>query len=313
LLRAIDTAGAPFSAVSALWMKFLRRARFDRMPVSRRILTKIGVLPVRDHYFEPFFNPARLRRPLGQDRELPGLDLNVEGQAAFFSRFQYEDELLKIELDETPSLQFFYHNGCFGPGDAEYWYSLIRLLKPRRIVEIGSGFSTLLAVRAIRQNELEDGAYSCALTCIEPFERPWLEKTGARIVRERAEVLDKALFLGLDAGDVLFIDSSHVIRPQGDVLFEYLEILPLLKSGVIVHIHDIYTPQDYPEHLVVKKMLLWNEQYLLEAFLTLNDRFRVIGALNFLKHHRFEELSARCPILRREPWSEPGSFYIQKT
>jgi len=97
---------------------------------------------------------------------------------------------------------------------------------------------------------------------------------------------------------------------KGDVLLEYLEILPELKPGVLVHIHDIFTPRDYPEKWLIDEVKLWNEQYVLEAFLSLNNAYRVIGALNFLRNHFFGELAISCPMLRQESERNPGSFWI---
>lgn len=131
-------------------------------------------------------------------------------------------------------------------------------------------------------------------------------------IREKAECADRSIFKSLDNNDILFIDSSHIIRPQGDVLYEYLEILPILRNGVIVHIHDIFTPKDYKDIWILEEIMFWNEQYLLEAFLSFNNHFKIIGALNYLKHNYFEELSSKCPILKKEPEKEPGSFYIRK-
>jgi transposase len=101
---------------------------------------------------------------------------------------------------------------------------MIRHFKPRRIVEIGAGNSTLLARKAIAKNAEGAPSYTCDHVCIEPYEAPWLEKTGARIVRTRVEECPFELFENLGQNDILFIDSSHVIRPQGDVVHEYLHI-----------------------------------------------------------------------------------------
>jgi hypothetical protein len=101
-----------------------------------------------------------------------------------------------------------------------------------------------------------------------------------------------------------------VIRPQGDVLFQFLEILPLLNPSVIVHIHDIFSPRDYPADWIVNKVILWNEQYLLESFLTCNRQWKIIGAVNYLKHLDYERLKSCCPFLT--PQREPGSFYVQR-
>jgi hypothetical protein len=122
--------------------------------------------------------------------------------------------------------------------------------------------------------------------------------------------VDRAVFDSLQEGDLLFIDSSHVIRPQGDVLCEYLELLPRLNPGVIVHIHDIFTPRDYLKEWVVDKVRFWNEQYLLEAFLSGNSSWKIVAALNFLRHDHYSELQRAVPTLDQR--STPTSFYIQK-
>src|SRR5690606_29222842 len=99
---------------------------------------------------------------------------------------------------------------------------------------------------------------------------------GVEVLRKKVEDIPLEYFRQLQPNDVLFIDSSHVIRPQGDVLYEFLELLPDLPSGVFVHIHDIFTPFDYPEDWVKDHVRLWNEQYLLEAFLSFNRDFRIV-------------------------------------
>jgi len=130
------------------------------------------------------------------------------------------------------------------------------------------------------------------------------------VVRQKVEELPTAFFSELAGNDILFIDSSHVIRPQGDVLFEFLELLPTLSKGVIVHVHDIFSPRNYPSQWLEGEVRFWNEQYLLEAFLSHNKTWKVIGALNFLHHNCYDQLKSVAPFL--SPEREPGSFYIQK-
>ena len=139
-----------------------------------------------------------------------------------------------------------------------------------------------MAIRAISVNNLEDPAYQCRHVCIEPYEMSWLETSGVSVLRQRVEDVNVGFFSELEEDDILFIDSSHVIRPQGDVLFEYLELLPALNTGVIVHVHDIFSPRDQPKQWLEDDVRFWNEQYLLEAFLTDNTRWRIIGALSYL-------------------------------
>lgn len=315
LAPIVDVAAAPAVLAAALLLKQVRRAGLARMPLSRAALDWVGVLPVRDHYYEPLVVPPRsLAAQLGEDRALPGIDLNVGAQLALLRGLRYADELAGFPREKRREAEYYYDNDAFVAGDAELFYGLLRHFKPRQLIEIGSGFSTLLARAALERNRAQDPAYACRHVCIEPFEMPWLERVeGLEVRRQRVEEVDGALFERLGENDILFIDSSHVIRPRGDVVCEYLEILPRLKPGVLVHVHDIFTPKDYPAKWVIEERRLWNEQYLLEAFLTCNDRFEVVAALNYLAHHHPDELAAAAPVFganRQE--AEPGSFWIRR-
>lgn len=299
------------AATATMWV--VRQVGIERLPRTLAVFRRMGIFPLRDHYYEPLFNPVSLRHPLRQDRNLPGLDMNVTEQLDLLKKFDYNGELVGFPVERRNDLEFFYGNDMFGSGDAEYLYNMIRFFKPQRLIEIGSGQSTLLAAGAVRANQEDDEGYECRHICIEPYEAPWLDKLGVEILRERVESVDQDLFRQLEENDILFIDSSHMIRPQGDVLHEYLEILPILKSGVLVHVHDIFTPKDYLDDWISKQVLFWNEQYLLEAFLSFNKEFKVIGALNFLKHRYPEELASCCPVLREQiDVREPGSFWMQR-
>lgn len=303
----------PLTFVSAILLLRIRKLGMQRMVWSKKIFMKAGVFPISDHYYEPLFNPKHLKKSLRKDRELPGLNFNDSEQLQILNKFNYNEELKKIPIEKTDLLEFYYRNPSIGPGDSECLYNMIRLFKPRKLVEIGSGHSTLMAINATRQNNKENQDYFCEHVCIEPYEMDWLEKLELKVIRERVENIDKRFFSNLEANDILFIDSSHIIRPQGDVLFEYLEILPILKQGVLVHIHDIFTPKDYLDEWILEDIKLWNEQYLLEAFMTFNSEYRIIGALNYLKHNYCKELSAKCPILANELDEEPCSFWLIKT
>jgi predicted O-methyltransferase YrrM len=247
---------------------------------------------------------------------VPGIQLNTEAQLAILESFAFFEELSRFPF-EAPTgkthRSFYYHNGAYGPGDAEYLYSMIRKFKPARFIEVGSGFSTLIAREAMAMNQKCDPGYRCEVTCIEPYEQPWLEDLGVTVVRRPVETTGSDLFATLGPNDILFIDSSHVIRPQGDVLYLYQEVLPLLRPGVFVHIHDVFTPKDYLDKWILDDVRLWNEQYLLEAFLTYNGQFRVTGALNYLAHHHRSELMEKCPAFAAEANKrEPGAFWIQR-
>ncbi len=309
-LPLVDLLAAPFVWLAAILLRTVRRVGVQRLPRSKRMLLQAGVFPVRDHFYEPLFDAKHLRRSLDEDRKLPGIDWNVPEQLELLGRIRTSAELDDVPQSSDDPLTFHWSNGAFDSGDAEFWYHLIRLKKPARIFEIGSGHSTLMARRAIRANQAEAPGYSCQHLCIEPYQMPWLERAGVTVLRQRVEELDVAFFQQLERGDVLFIDSSHVIRPQGDVLFEYLELLPTLKAGVIVHVHDVRSPRDYLRRWLFDEVRLWNEQYLLEAFLTHNREWKILAALNHLQHHHGELLREKCRHLTPE-W-EPMSFYMEK-
>ena len=310
VLPFADIVLAPFVYPAGYLLKAVRKAGVHRMHLCKRALLHVGVFPIRDHYYEPLFDGRVLEHPLEKERNLPGIEWNVAEQMELLESFCFGEEFRDFLKANTDEFSFHFRNGPFESGDAEFLYSLVRSKKPGRIFEIGSGNSTLIVRKALKKNQEEVNGYRCKHLCIEPYEMPWLENIGVSIMRKKVEDVGKELFSELQKDDVLFIDSSHIIRPQGDVLFECLELLPSLNPGVIVHFHDIFSPRDYLKEWVVDEVKFWNEQYLLEAFLTNNRDWKVLGALNYLHHNHFEALQAKCPYLTKS--REPGSFYIQK-
>ena len=316
--RVIDILMIPFAFFIARFSKLLRTNHFQDFPITKKIFFWIGVYPIKDHYYDPLFNLKYLKYSLRKDRTLPGINLNNEEQLEILNNFNYSRELSTFPRkpsDKNKKYEYCYSDEAFMSADSEFLYSIIRYFKPQKIVEIGCGLSTLMARNAIEKNINEEASYHCNHICIEPFENKWLEDLNITIVRKMVEEVEIDLFKSLNKNDILFIDSSHIIRPQGDVLFEYLSILPVLKPGVFVHVHDIFTPKDYlNEWLEIG--YLWNEQYLLEAFLTNNKEFRIIGALNCLFHHFKEQLTQKFPVIKEEVeqgiYREPGSFWMVK-
>jgi len=306
LSRVADAFMAPFVYPSAWLLRVIRERGIQNFPRCREALHAMGVFPIRDHYTEPQFN---LNGSIPVARTLSGIAWNMPEQLELLGRMSYAAELRDLPRKKPAGLEFYVDNVSFGPGDAEYWYQILRVLKPRRVFEIGSGNSTLMALKALRANERDTGQ-RCRHLCIEPYEADWLEKAGIEVMRTKVEDVPLSLFDELDANDVLFIDSSHVIRPGGDVLFEYLELLPRLRPGVVVHIHDIFSPRDYPKQWLVDWVRFWNEQYVLEAFLSENPHWKIIGSLNHLCQTNRDALHAVAPFMTAG--YEPASFYIQR-
>lgn len=308
LKKLADIAATGIGIVLSPLLRQLALRR-QSLPGFQRLADRAGFQLRSSHYYEPTYAEAHLPADTAKERPLPGVDLNPAMQLALLDRLNYGDELRGVPNAKLSDTEFGFDQAMYGPGDAEIYYSLIRHFRPRRIVEIGSGQSTLMALKAIAANRADDAAYACDVTCIEPYEMPWLEQVGVNVVRERVETVSLDRFAALGAGDMLFIDSSHVIRPYGDVLREFHEILPSLAPGVLVHVHDIFTPRDYPESWLRVQRRLWNEQYLLEAFLAFNPRFEVICAANWLKHNHWEALSRACPVMTQA--HEPGAFWMR--
>lgn len=301
----IDIVILPITLLGGSWLRIAKYIGLKNLPLTAHLLKRIGVFPIVDHYYELQFDFSKMN--FGKDRDLSSIDFNVERQLHLIQNFNYQNELKNLPLEKSKELKYYYHNTSFQSGDAELFYSIIRDVKPSNIIEIGSGNSTLLAMEAIKANKND-----CTLTCIEPYEIPWLENLGVNLIRKRVEHIEPELFDSLESGDILFIDSSHVIRPQGDVMFEIFNILPRLKSGVLVHFHDIFSPNEYPREWLVEEYRFWNEQYLLEAFLSFNKEFSVMAAMNFLKTKHFDAISKVFPIIATETYREPGSFWIIK-
>lgn len=275
---------------------------------------------MRRHYYSPI--PESADFPPGfwhQTSELPGVDINETFGLELLNTVipPYLEEFGSRFPIERPTdgRGFWLINSVYMAVDAHIYYSLIRHFRPKRIIEIGSGQSTVLAAAAADINRSRDNA-PCAITAVEPFPARDLQEVYDRItiVQKRLQAIDLSLFAELETGDFLFIDSTHVLREGNDVQLEYLEILPRLKPGVLVHVHDISLPRCYPK-AYFDRALYWNEQCLLQAFLAFNSRFEVIWPGNYLMskhpalmHRMFPEIAA----MRAEfPAAEPTAFWMR--
>lgn len=238
----------------------------------------LHILPV--HYYTPI--PAQsdfLRRR--RKNNMTGIDLDLAAGSARANALldKYKDQIasfLSGSTDYDPT------NSSFHPLDAAILYASISEAKPKRIIEIGSGMSTHVILAALRDAGMTDTIF----TCIEPFLPDYLRKVQkgiSEIVELPLQEVQLAKFRELEAGDILFIDSTHVVRFDSDVVYEILEILPILAPGVIVHIHDIFFPNDYPESWLQQYRFFWSEQYMLQAFLSMNQNFEIEIPVNAVR------------------------------
>lgn len=306
------------SIVNSVLSKFKESGFFLKLFLGIfNLFQKLGIHITPNHYYMPIPDTAKLKDDLWLKKsELVGIDMNEKGQiellSAFVSNYREEYESLPRQYTGVQH-QYYVNNRDFGRVDGEILYCMIRHFKPERIFEIGSGHSTYLSAQALTKNK-ELGEGEGELIAIEPNPRGAL-KVGfpglTKLIAIEVQELDLSFFDELKENDILFIDSSHVLKIGGDVQFEYLEILPRLNEGVIVHLHDIFLPGEYPRKWVFEQFRFWNEQYLLQAFLAFNQSFKVLWAGNYMHINHPEKLTSAFNTY--SPQSVfPGSFWMRK-
>jgi len=296
------------------------RWEWGRNTVLRRHFNewqRAGFNLLPNHYYVPVPDIASLGATIERESALLGIEILESAQLELLrdvcEPFRCEYAALPEEPTAEPH-QFHFNNGTFEHADAELLYSLVRHRKPRRMIEVGSGYSTLLAAAACERNRVEDGI-ECELEAVEPFPFPILEERLpglTRLLKKPLEELDPRHFEKLEAGDILFLDSTHVLKTGSDVQILYLEVLPRLRPGVLVHVHDIFLPSEYPRDWLLKEHVFWNEQYVLQAFLSFNRSFRVVFA-GQLMHQRHPKALAEVFPGYDPQANHPGSFWFERT
>jgi predicted O-methyltransferase YrrM len=275
----------------------------------RRALWRRGIAAQPKGFYSSLVDPADLPASL-EPHPCPGLRLNAERQLHYltevFPRFRDEYSRLPHERprDWMARPRFFRRNDAFQNIDPLVYWGMIRTHRPRRIVELGSGFSTLLARQAVNANG------SGEVTAIDPYPREFMRHNdlGIRLVVAPAERIAPDVLLGLEANDIVFVDGSHVVRQHGDVTWFFLGILPRLRDGVIVHVHDIHLPFDYPTELIAERNVYWTEQYLLQAYLIKNTADTVLFSSRFAAHAFPAETTRAFPDVDRV---DGGSFWLR--
>jgi len=266
------------------------------------------VTPV--HFHQPIPDTRSLPETLwNRPSKLMGIDMNDALQLDLLRKEfpKFRDEYEQFPTTPAEELWHFYlNNHLFEGTDALVAYCMVRHFQPQLIIEIGSGFSSLLLAEAAAKTS------SSALICIEPFPQEFLKQGFPglhRLIEKKVEDIDLEFFSELHSGDVLFIDSSHTVKIGGDVNYLFLEVLPRLEPGVIVHVHDIFLPFDYRRDWVLDEFRFWTEQYLLQAFLSFNSEFEVLMANSYVAHRYMKDLKA---TFTNSPWWGGGSFWMRR-
>lgn len=282
------------------------------------LFQRLGYHVTPNHFYYPIPDTTKLNDALWlKHSELVGININeskqLELMSLFEASFKNEYERFPRSKTDTP-YDFYLGSGAFESVDAEVLYCMIRHFKPVRICEIGSGFTTYLSAQAVLQNTLEDSRHKCELVAIEPYPNETL-KAGfpglSKLIAREVQDVPLSEFKKLEENDILFIDSSHVLRIGNDVQYEHLDILPGLSKGVLVHIHDIFLPAEYPKRWVKERRRFWTEQYLLQAFLSFNDSFEVLWAGSYMHLNHPEKLERAFGSYNRGK-TLPGSFWMRR-
>ncbi len=300
-----------------IFRKIIRRLlRFILNLFSFEWYQRHGYHVLSNHYYSPVPDTSKLvKADFEKIIPLNGIDIRENEQLDLISQFSVK---YRKEYDAFPSKQgidaYIFHTGqtSFRSVDSQVLYCMVRSLRPKKMLEVGSGFSTMLSAQAIVRNN--DEGYPCDFCAIEPYPNRVIEKGFpglSELLRKPVQAVPMAEFSALVANDILFLDSSHTVKTGGDVNFEILEILPSLAKGVYIHIHDVFIPYEYPQDWILKGQRFWAEQYLLNAFLLYNDSFRIKWMSHYMHRNHSEKLRELMNFY------EPGipyvsSFWMQK-
>jgi hypothetical protein len=280
-----------------------------------------GVLPMPVHFYSPVpdLQDLEQRKVWTRVSSLPGIDMRVEKQLELLKEFeQWGQECQWPVHGRAGKAEFYTRNGSFCYGCAAIAHSMIRHLRPRKILEIGSGNSSLVLREALRVNAKEHQVQP-SYQAIDPYPRPEIAEVlrpSGELLPERVECVDLDHFASLRENDILFIDSGHTVRAGSDVNFLYLEVLPRLHPGVVIHIHDISLPDEYPKVYFTNPSfrVFWTEAYLLQAFLIYNSEFEVLFANQLIMTRHAEAFRAAFPHYSPETVHPAisGGFWIRR-
>jgi len=251
---------------------------------------------------------ACLSPGLSTSRSLVGIDLREDQQLSLFQTFA--PLARERSLAEFPGSYTRYglSNESFGIGDAEMFVAMLRHMKPKRYLEVGSGFSTALALDV---NELFLN-HQMSISVVDPHPELIFDlvrpQDAIELLRCPVQSLSEDYFTSLEAGDILFIDSSHVVKHGSDVLFLVNHILPVIGDGVLVHLHDIYWPLEYPASWVSEGRA-WNEAYFLHAFLMFNRQYEILLWTHWLATNHPKLVESELPEMLANPG---GSIWLRK-
>jgi len=291
-------------------VSFLKKLWRNKATV-RALLNSENFIFVRDYLPGHFYSPIPDLRELNDNarkvfdrsvKRLEAVNLNESRQLQLANAFAEAYQEMPFPETRIAEFRYYLDNPFFSFGDGIVLYSFFRYFKPKRVVEVGSGFSSA---------EMLDMS---TRFCSEPIEFTFIEPRPKRlysllsqkdkelcnIQTKPVQRVDPAFFRELQENDFLFIDSSHVGKIDSDVLHIIFNILPLLKPGVLVHFHDILWPFEYPQNWV-EEGRAYNESYMLRAFLQYNSAFEIVYFNSYMAIHHTELIKCMMPLVLKSP------------
>ena len=291
------------------------KQKYDDVRSQRDTLRKeCGFVPP-GHFYSPIPNLDEIKKDEARifakiPREIPGIDMQEAEQMKLLEAFCAYYREMSFPVEKVDGLRYHFENPAYSYSDGIMLYCMLRHLKPRRIIEIGSGFSSCMTLDT---NELFLGGQLHA-TFIEPYPELLMSLTSAedkdriKIIPMRLQDVELSEFEKLEANDILFVDSTHVSRIDSDVNRVFFDILPRIASGVHVHFHDIFFPFEYPQPWIYEGRA-WNEIYMLRTFLQYNSAFRVVLMNTFMEHFHETFFSENMPLCLK---NRGGSIWLRK-
>ena len=281
-----------------------RSVKVRAFQAAQALAGRVGLQVVPKTYYSPIPDLATLP-PDAFDRRsaLRSIAFDLDAQLAWI-----EQHLAAAMQEFAPTAEAV-DNASYGRVGADLLHGVVRGLKPRRIVELGSGHSTLFMAAAAERNRAEGVATE--LRTFDPFPtvaRPDLPGLAA-LEAVRAQDVPLGVFTALEAGDVLFVDTTHTVKLGSDVNRIVLDVLPALAPGVLVHVHDIFLPYEYPRRWLEESGFYWAEQYLLQAYLAGNPEIEILAATFALCRERPEAMARLAPTW--QPGAEASAFWFR--
>ncbi len=255
------------------------------------------------HFYSPQTGRADVARALSRtSTAIPGVDLGEERQLALAAEFA------QVLAEPAPGPRYVAANSMFGPADAACYRAMLSVLRSARVLEIGSGYSTAVV---LDETHVNPALHDLQITCIEPYPQRLLglmteaDRARLTLISRPVQDVDPVIFDQLQADDVIFIDSTHVVKAGSDVVWLFLQMLPKLAAGVVVHVHDIFWPFEYPQAWLAERRD-WTEAYLVNAFLAGNESWEILFFASWFWRCKPELVPPRLAS------EQPGSIWLRK-